>query len=362
MSINKELVKDINNKELVKDINNKKLVKNINNKELNKKSDDKRDKIIEFMKITKKFKNVENMPKPTKLHISTRSAKSKFSSILDSSYFFELFIIIAKNILKNIVNKKNENYLIKGICMSSYRLETVEKKLKRTKSNITKNNINEIIDDLKKNPRGHFYNQCSFTINPSKYRRPVSIKLFKNGSMSMTGCEYEQDGLDAVKVLLKELQKYPKIFIDDEVVIDSYSITMINSDFKLNYKLKRYELHDKIMSTGLLSNYDPENYPGVKVHYFWNNYNGKKNKGICLCTKNCNGKGDGTGDGKCKKVTVIYFSSGSVIITGANSEIQIKDVYKRTQKYIKKFYSEIINFSITDFLKNYNNYKKIYNF
>lgn len=311
----------------------------------------KKDKITMFMDMVKKNKDIKNMPKPTQLHISTRSAKSKISSILNKSYLFEVYILIAKKIINNIVLKKNEDFLIKGIYMSKYKLETVEKKLKKIKSNVTLENIDYILEDLKENPRGHFYNQCSFTVKPSKYKRPVSIKLFANGSMSMTGCLFEEDGLEAVKVLIKELENYPKLFIDDEIEIEHYSITMINSDFKLNFKIKRYVLHDKMMSTGLLSNYDPETYPGVKIHYFWNNYNGKKNNGICVCKKKCNGKGDGSGDGECKRVTVICFSSGSVIITGARNETQIKDVYKKIYKHIKNCYSEIINFSITDFLK-----------
>ena len=43
---------------------------------------------------------------------------------------------------------------------------------------------------------------------------------------------------------------------------------MINSDFKLLFKIDRYKLHDKLVSMGLLSNYDPENYPGVKYIIF----------------------------------------------------------------------------------------------
>ena len=44
---------------------------------------------------------------------------------------------------------------------------------------------------------------------------------------------------------------------------------MINSDFRLNFKVDRYKLHDKLVDLGLLSNYDPENYPGVKIYYFF---------------------------------------------------------------------------------------------
>ena len=95
-------------------------------------------------------------------------------------------MIISQNIINNIVLKNNPNYLIKCICMSDYSLVTLNNKKKR-KNNITIDNINEIINDLKENRRS-FYNQCSITIKPDLERRPVNIKLFTNGSISMTGC------------------------------------------------------------------------------------------------------------------------------------------------------------------------------
>ena len=306
-------------------------------------------KIMEFLKMVEYKKDIRNLPKPTMLHISTRSAISSFSSIVN---LFDIFIILSKNILKNIVLKEDEDYLIKGICMSNYRLNTLNNKKKKKPNNITLENMDTILNDLKKNTRGHFYNQCSLKIKPDKYKRPVTIKLFTNGSMSMTGCLFKNDGLEAVNVLLKELNKYSGIFVDDEVEIEKYKITMINSDFKLLFKIDRYKLHDKLVNIGLLSNYDPENYPGVKIYYFWNKYDGIRNEGICRCKKKCKGKGDGTGDGQCKKVTIAIFSSGSVIITGANNEQQIIDVYKQINKYIKLFYTDIINFSITDFINS----------
>ena len=314
---------------------------------LNTELDDK--KIIKFLQMLENRDNIGPAPKPTMLRISTRSAISKFSSKVD---LFKVFIILSKSILNNIVLKKNPNYLIKCICMSNYKLITIKDHKKWKQNNITVDNIDTILDDLKKNTRGHFYNQCSIIVKPDISRRPINIKLFTNGSISMTGCLLDKDGSDAVKILLDELSGYRGVFVDDEVDIVKYAITMINSDFKLNFKVDRFELHDKLVELGLLSNYDSENYPGVKISYFWNYYNGKKNKGICHCSKKCVGKGDGTGDGKCKRVTVSIFASGSVIITGANSERQIIDVYKQINKYIKSMYKDIIQLSITDFMEN----------
>ena len=49
--------------------------------------------------------------------------------------------------------------------------------------------------------------------------------------------------------------------------------------------------------------------------------------GKCYCKGLCTGKGDGIGDGKCKKITISVFQSGSVII-GAKTYTQIIDAYE----------------------------------
>ena len=49
--------------------------------------------------------------------------------------------------------------------MSNYRLNTITNKKKKKPNNITLENIDTILDDLKKNTRGQFYNQCSLKLN-----------------------------------------------------------------------------------------------------------------------------------------------------------------------------------------------------
>ena len=73
----------------------------------------------------------------------------------------------------------------------------------------------------------------------------------------------------------------------------------------------------------------------------------KKTKEYVIVQK-CVGKGDATGDGKCKREQPDYGS----VIPGANSERNIIDVYKQINKYIKSMYKDIIQLSITDFMEN----------
>jgi len=240
--------------------------------------------------------------------------------------------------------------------------------------------IEEGLSLLKNNKREHFYNSCTIIIKPDEKRRPVNIKLFANGQMTITGGLENKDGHDAVISLLKIINVDKNNFLDnnkldeetmirftenkkcgekingylkpEDTEITKYDITMINSDYKLNFCVDRYKFYNILLNeTGLMCVFDGNIYPGVKIYYYWNLFN-KENNGICKCTNKikCKGKGNGLGEHKCKKITVVIFQSGSIMITGANSDYQIEHVHKDIKKIIEKYYTRIIKFSIKDHL------------
>jgi TATA-box binding protein (TBP) (component of TFIID and TFIIIB) len=49
----------------------------------------------------------------------------------------------------------------------------------------------------------------------------------------------------------------------------------------------------------------------------------------------CTGKGNGCGDGDCKKVTIAVFKSGKVIITGGQNKDQIIESYRFITNFIQ---------------------------
>jgi len=322
-----------------------------------------------------KITNIENSnlnpPDPTPLKISTRSATSEISTFVD---LVGIITRLMKNIIKNIIKGENPDYLIKGVIMKKFSFSTLEKHKKKT---LKLDEVEKALELLSSKKREHFYNSASIYVKPDKERRPISIKLFSNGSISMTGCKENIDGRDAVNVLLAELKKYgdecfadkPQEEIDeynakknsskvngvkdpDQIAITKYDITMINSDFKLNFMVDRKKLHNILLyDTNLMALYD-DYYPGVKIYYFWNMFN-DDNDGVCKCVNKlkCKGKGNGMGEGKCKRITIAVFQSGSVMITGARSELQINHVYKDIIKLIHNNYGKIIKFSILDHIK-----------
>lgn len=187
-----------------------------------------------------------------------------------------------------------------------------------------------------------FYNQLTLVLRLSE-SRSINVKIFKNGQLQMTGVKSTKEGHTAVEVLIEELRRVmPKSFTFRK---HGYRTVLINSDFCIGYKVNRKKLYLLLdQHYGLYVSYEPCIYPGVNAKYFWNSHNHSKD-GVCACSaeRRCNGKGDGSEIGKCKKVTIATFQSGTVIITGANTEEQLKDahaficsIFKKHEEHVKK--------------------------
>jgi len=141
--------------------------------------------------------------------------------------------------------------------------------------------------------------------------------------------------------------------------IKDYKIVLINSDYYLGFEVKRNILHELLCHKyNIFSSYEPCIYPGVNSKYYFNTNNEDKEfEGKCYCNVYCDGKGNGDGNGKCKKITVSIFQSGSIIITGARNMTQIKTAHKFINNVINDNY-EIIKKDDVDFL-NVNEKKKV---
>jgi len=338
-------------------------------------------KIINFIKMINN-KDENSFPKPTYFTISTQSAMCNMNggNNIDLS---KTIIYITQNIVLNIVLKKNLNYLIRGIIVDNIIIRFDESYLKKYKkpfikfmgSIIDPNNYSDCLgmyNDIekientslkkhgrqkKKKDNEYFYNSCSIIVKAALDIKCVNIKLFNNGKITLTGSKYETDGYYASKVLLEEMKKNKDIFPDidenyiDKIFIDNYKITMINSDFNTNFKIDLIKLLSilNVNEKDLFTKFNPEKYRGLIIGFYWNT---EKNiqDGKCLCKSRCNGKGTGTGDGQCKKITISIFKSGSVIITGGRLVKQIDDAYIKINNFLKENYYDIIKLSILDYI------------
>lgn len=253
--------------------------------------------------------------------------------------------------------------------------------------------------NIKKNNRP-FFNQATIIVklNPLKN---INIKIFSNGKIQMTGVKKKADGEEALNLILEKLKKTngiipikylldsqlikyyleltDKQYIDESfyelnkdnkpillreelykiiyekqgedigiyaesiedlsvIKIENIDIVLINSDFNINFKIKRNNLFSILSKEyNIVTRYEPGIYPGVNSKYYWNkDYVGYEYEGKCYCTKKCIGKGKGNGNGDCKKITIAAFQSGSVIITGAREILHIE----KAQTFINRVFRE----------------------
>ena len=185
-----------------------------------------------------------------------------------------------------------------------------------------------LIKKRKKKKKKIFYNQS--TIHVMHDGKLMNVKLFNNGRIQITGLKNEGQATKLVKKLIEYFKDFE--IISDYTELIENKIVLINSDFDLGFEINRDNLHSEIIENDIYSSYEPCIYPGVNIKYFINKNN---SCGICECENICNGKGNGCGDGDCKKVTIAVFKSGKVIITGGQNKDQIIESYRFITNFIE---------------------------
>jgi TATA-box binding protein (TBP) (component of TFIID and TFIIIB) len=202
----------------------------------------------------------------------------------------------------------------------------------------------------KKKEKKPFFNAASIYIKiklENGFSKEPNLKIFHNGGVQMTGINSVEMGeyvVDLFMNKIKKLNETVKICEDvSKMVRSPIRVCLVNSDFSLNFYLKRDILHRILVEKyDLNSSFESTNYQGVNTKFFWNkHYKGTKHFGKCVCEHHCNGKGDGLEIGKCKKITIAPFQTGKVIITGARNLEQLKDAKEFICDVISKHYGHI---------------------
>jgi TATA-box binding protein (TBP) (component of TFIID and TFIIIB) len=157
--------------------------------------------------------------------------------------------------------------------------------------------------------------------------KETNIKLFKNGGFQMTGISSETMARESLRQLI-EMNKDRGIW-STEPTIQKFNVCMMNSDYSIGKAIRRDRLYKILVEThGLWSSFEPTIYQGVNTKFFWNKDRPANSPpGICFCPDPCDGSAGGYGVGKCKKITISPFRTGSIIITGAQHPEQLYDAY-----------------------------------
>ncbi len=192
-----------------------------------------------------------------------------------------------------------------------------------------------------------FFNQSTLVVrrkHPTQAGwKEVNLKLFANGSVQMTGIASEEFGVETLNWLIAEVDKLEESPWGGKPSVVNFNKQLINSDFSVGCHLRRDKLHEIITRQySIFSILESTIYQGVNTKYYYNESGDKTKPGQCSCKEFCQGQGNGEGEGQCKRITISFFQTGNIIITGARHMKQINEAYEFVKQFLVKHAVEII--------------------
>jgi TATA-box binding protein (TBP) (component of TFIID and TFIIIB) len=156
-----------------------------------------------------------------------------------------------------------------------------------------------------------FFNQA--TLGYTDQYSTKSIKVFPNGSVQVAGCS---DLFDCKRVI-KQLTFILKTVLEVDIPSNGFRVVMINTNFSLNYNINLMETarifgEDKIFTS---VTFDPDRYSAVKIKF-------KPAEDM-------------------KQVTTSIFSTGKIIVTGAETLKEIAFAYNVINRHINAHADQI---------------------
>ena len=145
----------------------------------------------------------------------------------------------------------------------------------------------------------------------------INLKLFKNGSVQMSGCKSLKNiniVLNKLLIKLKEIKAriednkiVEKKFVDkiDLLCINSFKIDMINSNYKVNMQIDRSKLFSLLLKKKIKASFEP----CIRA---------------CVIIKQT----PEVDNDEQKEISIFVFQKGNIIITGARRKSHILSAYK----------------------------------
>ena len=183
----------------------------------------------------------------------------------------------------------------------------------------------------------HFYNQITVIIRVSSgptenldTEPKINLKLFKNGSVQMSGCKSLKNinivlnklviKLKQIKAKIEDGKITEKRFLDDLdlVKINNFKINMINSNYKVNMQIDRAKLYNLLIKKKIKSSFEPCIRACVIIKYTPNDNNIEN-----------------------KEISIFVFQKGNIIITGARTRSHILSAYKYINNILVTHYDDI---------------------
>ena len=224
---------------------------------------------------------------------------------------------VADKIPPTIIEDKNSDNIItvKRSTTSIRSLLTQKTKNKRNK---------KIIQPVKTKVINYFYNQITVVIRVNEGKTEdinneprINLKLFKNGSVQMSGCKSVRNINIVLNKLIIKLKETKAKIIDDKIMeikfidnpealtIKNFKIDMINSNYQVNMKIDRDKLYNLLKSRNIKCSFEPCIRACVVVKYTPIKFNTEE-----------------------KQVSIYIFLKGNIIITGARDREHIIEAYE----------------------------------
>ena len=158
----------------------------------------------------------------------------------------------------------------------------------------------------------------------------INLKLFKNGSIQMSGCKNLKNINIVLNKLLYKLKEIKAKVEDNKIVekkflennIDSYihsfKIDMINSNYKVNMQIDRAKLYNLLILKKIKSSFEPCIRACVIIKYTPELDNIEN-----------------------KEISIFVFQKGNIIITGARKRSHIISAYKYINNILITHYDDI---------------------
>jgi len=268
-------------------------------------------KFIDYLDV----KNKEICGLPKGVSISTMCAKCKLGTKVDLDNIYKHLELNEDDILTVKVNKDKQRTI----------LPIKVKKRRTTKKN----------SEPKSNP---FYNQITIVVRVyegdkdvvikdnkrdlDKIRK-INVKLFKNGSIQISGVKkykYTNRALNKLVHKLSEVNGDIKMAEEPEkLTVNGFSIYMINSNYRINIHVDRKKLFDILTMKKIKSSYEKCIRACVIVKY-------------CPKIKNTEEK----------EVSLFVFEKGNIIITGARNLEHIIESYNYMNNIILEHIEDVM--------------------
>ena len=278
---------------------------------------------IDYINVNKYA--IKNLPKG--VIVSTMCSSAKLGTSILYENVHDYLCLCNDDIL---TVKRNAN---------SFRTLIPEKKKKRRKKGKKK---------LKKKSNNYFFNQTTVVVRvtsgPSDdlAKEPkINIKLFKNGSIQMSGCkkvEWVNIALNKILYRLKEIKgkiednKIKKIqFVDDidKLSINNFKIDMINSNYKVNLVINREKFYKLLIKKKIKATFEPSIRACVIVKFTPEKENENQ-----------------------KEISIFIFEQGNIIITGAKNKSHIISSFNFINDIIVVHGSEIKKVDLNEMIMN----------